>query len=279
MAVVDAQYRLTYIDVGCNGRVGRLYTTHWNLGNYLCRRLNVCQEGVEKFPIFFFVADDAFAIRSYIMKPYPFRGLSFSESVFNYRVSRARRVKENSFGIVANKFLVLRKPILLELTKTERVVLAVCTLPNFLISRRGQRYIHAGSVYTGRTGGSIIPGEWHQEGNPESTWHLLQQTSRRQGGQSDRDELQMYLMSRQLLNMTSHNTGLSSYIVISFTTSSRDHFLEFPAIARDNRLSTIFEYSGLPGRSSVQLRVVDSSSPRVRVHVSTTSVNSQRAAF
>ncbi|KAJ8890935.1 hypothetical protein PR048_010444 [Dryococelus australis] len=99
----------------------------------------------------FFVAGDPFALRSYIMKPYHFRGLSFSERVFNYRVSRARRVVENSFGIAANKFRVLRKPTLLEPTKAEKVVLAVCILHEFLISRRGQRYIHDGSVDTERT--------------------------------------------------------------------------------------------------------------------------------
>ncbi|KAJ8897961.1 hypothetical protein PR048_003319 [Dryococelus australis] len=38
--------------------------------------------------------------------------------------------------------------MLLEPSIAEKVVFAICTLYNFLISRRGQRYIRAGSVDT-----------------------------------------------------------------------------------------------------------------------------------
>ncbi|KAJ8888792.1 hypothetical protein PR048_008284 [Dryococelus australis] len=202
IADVDAQYRFTHIDVGCNGRVsdggvfGRSALYHALESGELPMPRPKCLPGRRREIPYFFVADDAFALRSFIMKPYPFRGLSFSERVFNYRLSRARRVVENSFAIAANEFRVLRKPMS-EPTKSEKVVLALCALHNFLISRRGQRYIHVGSLDTGRTDSYIIPGEWCQKGNPESTWYPLQQTGRRQGGQSDREDLQVYFISRQ----------------------------------------------------------------------------------
>jgi hypothetical protein len=44
----------------------------------------------KKLPFVIIVADDAFPITNRIMKPYPKRGLSYSQKIFNYRLSRAR---------------------------------------------------------------------------------------------------------------------------------------------------------------------------------------------
>ncbi|KAJ8886760.1 hypothetical protein PR048_012972 [Dryococelus australis] len=46
---------------------------------------------------------------------------------------------------------------------TTHMALAVCTLHNFLVSCRGQRYIYFGSVDTEDTDGTFIPGEWCQD--------------------------------------------------------------------------------------------------------------------
>lgn len=66
--------------------------------------LNIPSDGV-------FVADDAFPLRYYLLKPYSQRGpLKKEEKVFNYRLSRARRVSENDFGIMVSRFRIFEKP-------------------------------------------------------------------------------------------------------------------------------------------------------------------------
>ena len=50
------------------------------------------------------VADDTVPLKAYLMKPYPKAGLNEMHRVYNYRHSRARRISENMFGILANRW-------------------------------------------------------------------------------------------------------------------------------------------------------------------------------
>nr|XP_054931764.1 uncharacterized protein LOC129387071 [Dermacentor andersoni] len=112
LAVVDANYKFTYIDVGVPGARG-------DAGVWQTTPLQEALEGnranlpdhVEVGPGLFlppvFLADDAFPIGKNLMKPYGGSSLSGDQRIFNYRLSRARRVVENAFGILANRFRFL----------------------------------------------------------------------------------------------------------------------------------------------------------------------------
>lgn len=78
------------------------------------------------------LADAAFPLRNNILKPYPFRNMTHSERIFNYRLSRGRRVVENAFGILANRFRVLQTVMYLLVETVQNVILACCALHNFI---------------------------------------------------------------------------------------------------------------------------------------------------
>lgn len=140
LAVADAKYRFIYVDVGVNGRIsdGGVYRIS-SLASAIARNsLNfppmkkLSNRGMNVSYVF--VADDAFPLTPRIMKPYPQRGLDCEKSTFNYRLSRARRVVENAFGIMSSRFRVFLNTIALSPEKADTIVLAATALHNLLIT-------------------------------------------------------------------------------------------------------------------------------------------------
>ena len=75
----------------------------------------------------------AVALTKYMMKPYPQSGLDTEKRIFNYRLSRNRRISEDAFGIMANRWRILRSAIPLSPDKVTQLTLGIITLHNFLI--------------------------------------------------------------------------------------------------------------------------------------------------
>ena len=69
-----------------------------------------------------------------MLKPFRQADLICQErKIYNYRVSRARRIVENAFGIMASRFRIFHTQINIGPDNIDSVVMASCVLHNFLI--------------------------------------------------------------------------------------------------------------------------------------------------
>ena len=64
----------------------------------------LCDSGRDGRLPYIIVTDYDFPLRTDLLKHYPFHNFLFPHRLFNYRLSRGRRIFENGFGILANRF-------------------------------------------------------------------------------------------------------------------------------------------------------------------------------
>lgn len=146
LALVDANYKFLYFNVGINGRIsdGGVFR-ECELSKAIAKNSLRFPEDrnlpmrTKKIP-FVIVADAAFPLTTHIMKPYPFRKMTREQRIFNYRLSRARRVVENAFGILANRFRCLLNVSALCPEKVKIIAKSCCALHNFLSHEMKTRY-------------------------------------------------------------------------------------------------------------------------------------------
>ena len=166
LALVDGNYKFLWVDVGSNGAASDAQV--FNSGELK----EMIQEGLlnipppdllpeEPFPDvpYFFIGDDAFALKTWMMKPYSKRDMTMEEFAFNYRLSRARRIVENAFGILSNRFgCLMRTQRVTPQTATD-ITLACCILHNLL---RDVAPIPRGLVDEEDADHNLVPGSFRE---------------------------------------------------------------------------------------------------------------------
>ncbi|GBN77487.1 hypothetical protein AVEN_190847-1 [Araneus ventricosus] len=146
MACANSNYEFIWCEVDTNGRKsdGDAFKNTSFYEKVASCGLNIPpSETVEGSTIelpYVFVGDEVFALRPDFMKPYAQISLNAKKKIFNYRLSRAQRVVENAFGILANRFRILHTCINLALPKIEIVILTCCVLHNYLL-RNSPEYV------------------------------------------------------------------------------------------------------------------------------------------
>ena len=123
---------------------------------------------------FVIVGDEAFPLKPYLMKPFPQAGLDDEKRVYNYRHSRARRISENLFGIIANRWRVFSSIILLPPETIEQLTMATLAIDNFLQQSTSKTaYCSPGFLgSSSSSSGEVISGPWRKNTPTESFFHL-----------------------------------------------------------------------------------------------------------
>ena len=150
-------------------------------------------EGISSKISYHIVADDAFPLTENIMKPFPHRNLNKSQRIFNYRLSQARHVVENAFGILANRFRAFLTTIKLNPDKVVDLVLAACCLHNFMVENNKHAYTSV--IHVEDTDQlQLISGTWRNDlqlsGLAPTTGRNPRQSAKKQG-----EELTNYFVS------------------------------------------------------------------------------------
>ena len=141
MAIVDAVYNFIAVDVGAIGSnsdagifrkcaIGKRILTD-----------RICSPNDKPLPTtatpvpHVFVGDEAFPLRYNLLRPFPGKGgLNDQQLRFNYRLSRARRIVENGFGILSQRFRIYHRRMICSPQVAKQVVLATVVLHNYLTS-------------------------------------------------------------------------------------------------------------------------------------------------
>lgn len=142
-ALADAQYKFISIEVGAYGKQsdGGIFsksTLYHRLknGTFNLPADTELPETNIKCP-FVVIGDEAYPLNSWLMRPFPRRELDDLKRTFNERLSRARRVVESSFGILAAKWRLLQKPIETTPDLADKIVKCMCVLHNIVIDKDG----------------------------------------------------------------------------------------------------------------------------------------------
>lgn len=156
LAVVDDDYCFSYINIGANGRCsdGGVFQSS-SIFNDLEK--NMLPEGG------FIVGDAAFPLKPYLLKPYQHSPLTYEQKIFNYRLSRARRIVENVFGILVSRFRIFERPIATDVMVTDKIIWTTCTLHNWL-RKTSTSYLAKENIdHENVDTGEIIQGSWRTE--------------------------------------------------------------------------------------------------------------------
>jgi hypothetical protein len=195
LAVCDAKYRFSYVDIGAygsqsDGGVLRLSSFGHKLhNNLLGLPENKPFPGLRTPTPLYFVGDEAFPLHVNLMRPFGGRVLPVSERIFNYRLSRARRCIENAFGIMVARFRIFHTTINKFPENIDKVIQACVCLHNF-IKKKEDNMASINRRYCGPTfadhevDGVLIEGEWRNENPGQTALRPINELRRRMGARN-----------------------------------------------------------------------------------------------
>ena len=131
LAMVDADYKFLWTDVGGYGSMSDAQIYNESDPKEALEDNTIGLPPADPLPHddrnvpYFLLGDDAFGLRTYLMKPFALRGLTREEMIANYRFSRGRRVVENAFSILGQRWQILLGTML-QFPETAQVIVEAC---------------------------------------------------------------------------------------------------------------------------------------------------------
>lgn len=115
------------------------------------------------------VTNEAFQLNLFSMRSHPSKNLTKRQRIFNYRLSRARRVVENAFRILASRWRILHKPLNTSLETADPMIKATVCLYNLLMNSS----LYCGENYANKrtANGRIINGEWRNTNTNQNNFN------------------------------------------------------------------------------------------------------------
>lgn len=169
LAICDTHYIFNFINIGDygsnndrgvleNSDVGKAFANN-SLGVPDPAPVEDCD-----IPIpYFIVGDDIFALKTWLQCSFPGQSkLSDAQQIFNYHLSRARLVIENTFGILRARWHVFGRPIQASVQTAGEITKAAVCRHNYPRQTNSASHCPSGFVDSEDGSGDIRPGEWHQ---------------------------------------------------------------------------------------------------------------------
>lgn len=138
MALVNADYKFMWLDIGKQGRISDGGVLEWTefFSDLNTGKLHFPPKDENHTNLdFVLIGDEAFALHKHLLKPYSKNELTHEKRIFNYRLARARNVVENAFGLLSSRFRILHSAIsITNVDSINYIVAAACVLHNYLLT-------------------------------------------------------------------------------------------------------------------------------------------------
>lgn len=142
LGLVDSQYKFIAIDTGsygkeCDSSIFSESALGQRLSSYSLAvpKDEPLVEGGVSLP-YVLVADEGFPLKRFVMRPFPMdKNLTDERRIFNYRTCRCRRVVENAFGILAQRWRLYFRPLQCKIDTVQKIIKATTVLHNYLCSK------------------------------------------------------------------------------------------------------------------------------------------------
>ncbi|CAG2203240.1 unnamed protein product [Mytilus edulis] len=203
LALVDADYKFLWIDVGG-------YGSNSDAQIYNASELKEClEDGTIGFPEpdplpnddqnmpYFLLGDDAFGLRTYLMKPFSIRGMSKEQAITNYRISRGRRVVENAFGILAQRWQIFLSTMG-QVPDTVSVIIETCVCLHNLMR---MRYPNLQNVQLDTEDDlhNLVPGLWRANANMHEVNSVVGPNRDTVAAKKQREYLKLYFNNSYMI--------------------------------------------------------------------------------